>query len=234
MRTACGAGERPAWRPSERFWARPGTQAWRAAAIVGELLEAIERRVYRFEEIVARFCNRNAAQIVSEGHIHFGTPCHDLCTLAMARLRVCGFSPVAVLCRIARPWRPVKFQCGLELTLDGRAVYLGFGVSSNRMAPGRFVPTRRRTHVWRAPAQAAELGAPLLAHFGIADLEQLERLVAGHRLELHLRSYRWSARVRAHARALRRARRKRVRDRTGELFCLGRWAALRADGSCAR
>lgn len=222
-----GAASRAAPSSAARLARQPHAVV---AGILREAAEALERRLYRFEEITARFCTRSAAELLAEGHLHYATPCHDLCTLALARLRARGFEVVPVLCRIARWFQPVKFQCGLELVLGGERWYAGFSVTTNRLARGRFVPTRYRTHVVRARPEAAPAGAPLLAYFGLEGPAALDQLFAGHRLARHLQSYRHTTSRWRFARAHQRALAKAGRDTTGELLTPGRWNPLRADG----
>jgi hypothetical protein len=195
------------------------------------VVEAVERRLYSFEEVCGRFCNRSAREILEDGHIHFATPCHDLCTLAMERLSAHGFEPVPVLSRIHRWFQPVKFQCGIEMRLDRVAVYVGFSVSTNRLAPGRFVPIGGRTHVVRARHDSAPRGAPFLAFFDVRHPAELDVLFHGHALPRHLRTYRGSTRRRAFDRACQRAWQKLQEDGSGELLSEGRWRAVRADGT---
>ncbi len=198
----------------------------RARAIALDVLDRVERRCYGETEIRQAFCRRSAAEVFRDGHVHFGTPCHDLVTAAGAELRAAGFRPVPVLCRIKRFLRPVKFQCGLELDLGGDPFYLGFSVTVNRLAPGRFVPAGGRTDVYRADPEAAPPGAPHLLFFGIGSPEELDRAIAGHKLEKHLRTYRGTASLAAFASARARAHEKAAAARPGEDWLLGpgRWA----------
>ena len=201
-----------------------------ARATLRWLVSRVERRLYRYEEICASFCRRSAAEVLRDGFIHFATPCHDLATLAGALLRLAGFRPVPVLCRIERFLRPVKFQCGLELVLAGAPYYVGFSVTTNRLAPGRFVPVRSRTQVLRAAHDAAPVGAPHLRFFGIRSPCEVDRVIEGHVLARHLRSYRRTASRRAFDRAWRRAREKFEADGGMELLGAGIWRAVGADG----
>jgi hypothetical protein len=195
-------------------------------ATVERALERVERRCYAEPDVRRRFCCRSAEEVLADGHIHYATPCHDLSTVAAAALRAEGLRPVPVLCRIRRFFQPIKFQCGLELEVDGAPHYLGFSVTTNRLAPGRFVVARSRTHVFRAAPDAAPAGAPFLASFGIAAPADVDRAIAGHDLERHLRSYRATTAPRAFARARRRAlERAASRDEVG-LLAPGPWAPL--------
>jgi hypothetical protein len=176
--------------------------------IVAAVASGIERRLYAFEDVAARFCNRSAAEILAQGHVHYATPCADLSTAAGLRLREAGFRPVPVLCRIRRLFQPVKFQCGLELELDGAPWYVGFSVTTSRLARGRFAPGRSRTHVLRAAWDAAPPGAPHLAFFGLDSPAGVDGLFRGHDLARHLRSYRATTAPSAFERARRRAEEK--------------------------
>lgn len=173
--------------------------------IVTDLATRVERRLYRYEDVRAKFCCRSAAEVLADGHVHYATPCHDLTTAAGFLLREAGFRPVPVLCRIERFLQPVKFQCGLELDLGGEPYYVGFSVTTNRVARGRFVPGRSRTEVLRARPDAAPPGAPHLAFFGLESPRGVDRLFPGHDLERHLRSYRATVSRRRFERARRKA-----------------------------
>lgn len=177
----------------------------RARAIVVTVAEAIERRLYSYEDVRGRFCRRSAAEMLSERHVHYATPCHDLATVAGYLLREEGFRPVPVLCRIERFLQPTKFQCGLELSIEGEPWYIGFSVTTSRFARGRFVPERSRREVLRAAWDAAPPGAPHLAFFGARSPADVDAIFPGHDLERHLRSYRRTTTKRAFERARRRA-----------------------------
>jgi hypothetical protein len=179
-----------------------------ARDIVARAAWAIERRLYAFDDVCARFCSRSAEEVLGDGHVHYATPCHDLTTATGFLLRQAGFRPVPVLCRIRRLFQPVKFQCGLELTIGGEPWYVGFSVTTNRLARGRFVPGRSRTHVLRAAWDAAPAGAPHLAFFGLRSPAEVDGLFRGHHLGRHLRSYRATTTLRAFERARRRAEEK--------------------------
>ncbi len=202
-----------------------GREAARARRILEEVAATLERRLYRFPEVRERFCCRSAARLLEEPHVHYATPCHDLATLAAFRLREAGFRPVPVLCRIERFFQPVKFQCGLELNLDGEPWTVGFSVTTNRFARGRFVPERSRTHVLRAAWDAAPPEAPHLAFFGLRSPADVDALFEGHRLERHLRWYRRTISRRAFERARRRALEKALGPEAGELLGPGRFVA---------
>ncbi|HVY62337.1 MAG TPA: hypothetical protein VHF22_11825, partial [Planctomycetota bacterium] len=188
-------------------------------------------RCYAEADVRRKFCCRTAEEVLADGHIHYATPCHDLVTAAGAALRAEGFRPVPVLCRIRRLFQPVKFQCGLELDLDGAPHYLGFSVTTNRLAPGRFVPVRSRTHVLRADPDAAPPGAPHLAFFGLGAPADVDRAIAGHVLEKHLRSYRSTTSPRAYERARLRALEKAGSGEVG-LLGPGRWAVAASPSGC--
>ncbi|RME71976.1 MAG: hypothetical protein D6776_09495 [Planctomycetota bacterium] len=211
--------------------ARAAGRLERARAIVRAAAESLERRCYRFEQVCAHFCNRDAHTLQRAGHIHYGTPCHDLATLALFELARAGHEPVAVLCRVARWLQPVKYQCGIELWIAGAAYHVGFGVTSTRFAPGRFVPAGHRSHVLRAPYPRSLWGAPLLRCFGLCSPEQVDRAIAGHHHRRHLRSYRGSTRPWRWRRAERRALARFARGDDPWLLTPGRWRAARADGS---
>jgi hypothetical protein len=198
----------------------------RLQGVVGEVIARVERRCYTEVNVRRTFCRRTAEEILRDGHIHYGTPCHDLTTVAAAALREAGYRPVPVLCRIKRLLQPVKFQCGLEVEDGADSYYVGFSVTTNRVARGRFVAARSRTDVLRADPAAAGAGAPLLAFFGIGSPAEVDRAIRGHDLERHLRSYRKTTRPGAYKSARARALRKSASSGAPEegLIGPGRWA----------
>jgi len=195
----------------------------RARAVTASLIERVERRCLSVALLRANFCNRSGAQVLRDGAIHFGTPCCDLSSAAGLLLREAGFAPVPVVCRIKRFFQPVKFQCGLELTLDGAPFHLGFSVTTNRLAPGRYVPERSRTDVLRARSDAAPPDAAHLAYFGIREPADIDTLIRGHHLEKHLKSYDVTASPSAYAKARAKAFAKAAEGGIG-LLGPGRWA----------
>ena len=202
-----------------------GDEVARVRALVAAESAAIERRLYVFDDVVARFCCRGADEVRAHGSIHYATPCHDLATVVAQRLRRAGLRPTLVLCRIRRLFQPVKFQCGIELDLAGEPWYVGFSVTTTRLARGRFVAGKSRTDVLRAPCEAAPEGAPHLAAFGCGSPREVDRLFRGHDLDRHLASYRATTSVRAFERARRRAEEKLGGPDAAELLGPARFVA---------
>ncbi len=192
-----------------------------AREIVRTAVERVARRLWPYERVRERFCARSADEVLRDGDIHYGTPCADLCTVAGEMLLAAGFEPVLVLCRIRRLFQPVKFQCGIELEVNGASYYVGFSETTSRLAPGRFEPTRSRTAVHRA--RPSRPGLPHLAQFGVAPAT-VDALVAGHDLERHLRWYRRGCSSRAFERTRSRALDKWTAAGPQEgLVSAGRW-----------
>lgn len=199
----------------------------RAREAVRTASESVERHAYTPAAMEQTFCNRNAQELLAGGHIHYGTPCADLCTLAQFFLIREGLRPTAVLCEIARWLQPVKFQCGLELTLDTKPYYVGFSVTTNRLAPGVFASHSRRPRIVRT-TKLAPPGAPFLANFNLASPAQVSEIFPRHNLSRHLASYRPTTKQRAlevaHGRTLEKFR----ADTTGHLITPGLWASTQA------
>lgn len=103
------------------------------------------------ERVAAGYCARSPAEILAEGTLPWTAPCADLSSLVALGLVQAGLAPTLVLTGIRRPLRPVKFQCGLELELEGRTHVIGFGLSCAWFYPGRFVETAHRPWIARRP-----------------------------------------------------------------------------------
>lgn len=208
---------------------REGDVEARARLTLTWLQRAVARRVYTYRELCGRFCKRSAREVLEEGHIHFAAPCHDLASVAGVLLREAGIRAVPVLVGVHRLLQPIKFQCGLELEGAEGPLYIGFSVTTTRLAPGRFAFTQSRRELVRASAGAAK-GGPLLACFGLESPGELGRLVPGYRIGRHLRSFRSTTALRAFEAARERTLEKLERDGGLELVGEGRWEARRADG----
>jgi hypothetical protein len=199
----------------------------RARSVLLGVVESLTRGQYTYEQVRATYCRRSAQELLADGHVHFATPCHDFATVAMLRLTEAGFAPTPALLPIRRWLRPLKFQVGLELTLDGDRYYVGASTTTNRLAPGRFVPTRSRPFVHRACAADAPPGAALLRFFGIEDLsvetDRLRELLPGYDHEADLRSHRSFASPSAFEKAYARALEKFRSDGGAEILGVGTW-----------
>lgn len=101
------------------------------------------------ERVAAGYCARSPAEILAEGTLPWTAPCADLTSLVALGLVAAGLEPCLVLTGIRRPLQSVKFQCGIELELEGRTHVIGFGVSNTWLYPGSFVETKRRPWVLR-------------------------------------------------------------------------------------
>src|SRR5207237_297696 len=94
-----------------------------------------------------------------------------------------------VLGGIRRAFRPVKFQCGLELEIAGATWVVGFGVGRSVLYEGRFQPTSRRPWVFRRRPAELSLDRRFLSYFDDAGREGLARVVPGYDLERALRDH---------------------------------------------
>lgn len=171
------------------------------------------------------YCARSPRQVLEEGELSFTAPCADLSSLAGLRLSDEGLRPTLVLGGIRRPLSHVKFQCGLEVELDGVTWVVGFGVSSTYLYAGRFVETPRRPWVLRARPARVEADVPFLAHFEHDGRAGVARRVPGYDLQVDLA---WHAARQGWLRfalARRRARGEARARRAGRLAgAAGRWA----------
>ncbi|MBX3468063.1 MAG: hypothetical protein KF878_14410 [Planctomycetes bacterium] len=169
-----GAGPPPTLRQAVR---------WAAAAPL--------RARWPAARVRAGYCARSPRQVLAEGELSFTAPCADLSSLVAARLADEGLAATLVLAGIRRPLSHVKFQCGLEVALDGETWVVGFGVSSTYLYRGRFVETRRRPWVFRAAPARVDPDTPFLAHFEPDGRSGVARRVPGYDLE---RDLAWHAR----------------------------------------
>lgn len=139
------------------------------------------------EQVRAGYCARDPRRILAAGELSFTAPCADLSSLVAVGLDRVGLAPTLVLGGIARPLSHVKFQCGLEVELDGATWVVGFGVSSTYLYPGRFIETRRRPWVFRARPGAIDPAVPFLAWFEADGRDGLARRIPGYDLAADLR-----------------------------------------------
>ncbi len=173
----------------------------------------------------AGYCARSPDQVLAEGELPFTAPCADLSSLVALRLDQAGLRPTLVLGGIRRPLAHVKFQCGLEVDLEGATWVVGFGVSSTYLYVGRFVETPRRPWVFRARPARIDPGAPFLSYFEDDGRAGLARRVPGYDLETDLAWHAGRQGWLRYALARRRARGEARARRAGRLpDASGRWA----------
>lgn len=185
--------------------------------------EAPLRARWSREQVRAGYCARSPRQVLESGEVSFTAPCADLSSLVAVALDELGLRPTLVLGGIRRPLSHVKFQCGLEVEVEGTTWVVGFGVSSTYLYPGRFVETKRRPLVLRATPAAIDADAPFLAHFDEAGRAGVARRVPGYDLE---RDLAWHARRQGWLRytlARRRAQSEARGRRPDRVEVTGRW-----------
>ena len=151
------------------------------------------RRVRRVRwsgsELRARYCRRGPAEVIASGELHFTAPCADLSALVACGLQEGGARPTLVLGGITRAWRPVKFQCGLEVEVGGEVWVVGFAIAATYCYVGRFEPTRRRPYVHRVQPQEVDPERPFLAYFEAGGVDEVERRVPGYDWERDMRDH---------------------------------------------
>ncbi|MBI3726299.1 hypothetical protein HY251_20430 [bacterium] len=164
-----------------------------ARALLTWLVSRIARRRLDAETFRGGYGARSPATVIAERYVHFTAPCADLSGVAALLLARAGIETTLVLGGISRAFRPVKFQCGLELELPGENGSLtwvvGFGISRSFFYAGRFEPTVRRPWVFRRRPERLDLGSPFLSHFCEGGREELSRVVPGYDLERDLRDH---------------------------------------------
>jgi hypothetical protein len=175
-----------------------------ARALIEWLVARVTRRRFSPEDIRAGYCSRSPREVIAQASVPFTAPCADLSGVAAHLLAWRGIPVTLVLGGIARLFRPVKFQSGLELDIAGETWVAGFGVARAVLYKGRFEPTRRRPWLFRRRPVTLDLDRPFLGYFDEAAREGLGRVVPGYDLERDLRDHV----ARSGALAFRLARRK--------------------------
>jgi hypothetical protein len=166
-----------------------GTGASGVGSLLAWLLERVARRRFKTEDLLAGYCARSPREVVAQACVPFTAPCADLSGVAALLLARCKIPTTLVLAGIARPFRPVKFQCGLELDLDGGTWVAGFGIARAVLYRGHFRPTPRRPWVFRRRPPALDLDRPFLAYFHDDARDGLSSLVPGYDLARDLRDH---------------------------------------------
>lgn len=175
------------------------------------------------EQVRGGFCTRSPLQILDAGEVSFTAPCADLSSLVAAALSELGLRPTLVLGGIARPLSHVKFQCGLEVDLDGALWVVGFGVSSTYLYPGRFVETKRRPLVRRVTPDRVDPAVPFLTHFEADGRAGVARCVPGYDLDRDLAWHAGRQGWLRYALARRRAQSEARGRRADRVDVAGRW-----------
>jgi len=158
-----------------------------ARALLEWLLGRVARRRMSAADVRAGYCARSAREVIAQACVPFTAPCADLSSVAALLLAAQGFEPMLVLGGIKRALRHVKFQCGIELSLEEKTWVIGFGVGRSVLYEGRFQPTPRRPWVFRRRPERLELDRSFLSYFEPEGRDGLGRLVPGYDLERDLR-----------------------------------------------
>jgi hypothetical protein len=153
------------------------------------LIARVARRRFAPEDVRAGYCSRTPREVLAQAAVPFTAPCADLSGVAALLLARAGVPTTLVLGGIARALRPIKFQSGLELDLEGATWVVGFGIARNAFYEGRFEPTPRRPWVFRRRPSELTLDRPFLSYFDDASREGVCRLVPGYDLERDLRDH---------------------------------------------
>lgn len=175
------------------------------------LVARIERRRYGVADLHAGYCARTPREVLAQGDVPFTAPCADLSGVAALLLARAGIPATLVLGGIVRPLRPVRFQTGLELDVEGEGGrpetwVAGFAIARSSFYAGRFEPTPRRPYVYRVRPDELTLDRPLLEHFCEGGREGVVRLVPGYDLARDLRDHAWRSGWLSFGLARRRAR----------------------------
>lgn len=194
------------------------------ADLVRRVANGPRRARWSVERVAAGYCARSPRQVLADDELPFTAPCADLSSITALELARRGLLPTLVLTGIRRTLAHVKFQCGLELDVDGATWVVGFGVSSTYLYRGHFVETQRRPWVFRARPDALDPDRPFLAYFEPDGRAGVARRVPGYDLA---RDVAWHGARQGwlrHALARRRARSDARARRDGRLHdAAGRW-----------
>ncbi len=182
LRAACRAGlggEPP----------RVATTVEGARTLLEWLVIRVARRRFPAEDVRAGYCARTPREVIAQACVPFTAPCADLSAVSALLLADQGFDATLVLCGIKRSFRPVKFQCGLEVDVASSTWVVGFGIGRSVLYEGRFQPTRRRPWIFRRRPDALSLDRSFLSHFDPEGREGLANVVPGYDLERDLRDH---------------------------------------------
>ncbi|HZV00136.1 MAG TPA: hypothetical protein VFF73_25690 [Planctomycetota bacterium] len=160
-----------------------------ARALLEWLVARVARRRYPVEDLRAGYCSRTPREVLAQASVPFTAPCADMSQLAALLLAEQGFDVTLVLGGIKRTFQPVKFQCGLEVELDGASWVVGFNVGRSVLYQGRFQPTPRRPYVFRTRPEALSLDRSFLTYFVPEGREGLRALIPPYDLERDLRDH---------------------------------------------
>jgi hypothetical protein len=153
------------------------------------LVGRVARRRFPKEDVRAGYCARSAREVIAQACVPFTAPCADLSAVSALLLSDQGFDATLVLCGIKRAFRPVKFQCGLEVDADGKTWVVGFGIGRSVLYEGRFQPTPRRPWIFRRRPEELSLERSFLSYFDPGGREGLANVVPGYDLERDLRDH---------------------------------------------
>ena len=178
--------------------------------VLADRLDHINQATYRIlwspERLTAEYCQRSLQCIEADGEINFSSPCADMGFLCAHSLDQIGLKAVLVLAFVERPWRPIKFQCNVEVMIDGLNYVIGFSESAIHVFQGEVVPTRHRWAIFRQELHRENAQeTSFLEHFHEDGLHGLKNLYP---------DYDWEADVRWHQRRNRRWRFHWTRLRT--------------------
>lgn len=156
--------------------------------VLADCLDRLNESSYRVlwepERLTREYCQRSVAEVRERGEINFSSPCADMGILCAQALKGEGLRVTLVLAFVERPWRPVKFQCNVEVVIDGLNYVVGFSESAIHVFQGEIVATPQRSTIVREPF-GGEKGkeASFLEYFHEDGLHGLKALYPSYRLE---------------------------------------------------
>ncbi|MCA8922353.1 MAG: hypothetical protein KDD82_11125 [Planctomycetes bacterium] len=150
--------------------------------LVRQASAAVQRATWPRERTRASYCRRSPRQVLREGELLFTAPCAELSSLTALGLLEAGLAPTLVLTAIQRALQPVKFQCGLELELEGERWVIGFAIAASYCYRGHFVETKRRPLVLRYDAARVDPERPFLEWLLPGGFDEVASVIPGYDL----------------------------------------------------
>jgi hypothetical protein len=167
------------------------TKKTNPAALEG-ILEQVNGMTFRArwcsDRIKSCYCQRALKKVQEQQSINFTSPCADLSALCASLARGQGLDSCFVLSFIERPLQHVKFQCNLEIQVEGLNYVLGFSETALHIFQGEIVEAPHRHVILRQkfdPENPSKTS--FLHHFHEDGLSGLPKLFAKYKPDVDIR-----------------------------------------------